>query len=123
MKLNIIEKRKKDPRYFLLKFTINYLTDNGKKGYVNNRKYNEFVNRMPNKPFGCDTIQRVYRTLLFKRINYDLWVWIYKEMKQLGYQGTPIERPIINKKIVERGIILYCSEYFVNQNKSIFSEK
>ena len=77
---------------------------------------------MPAKPFGDDTLQRVYKTLLYKRIPYVSWFWIYDEMKMLGYKGTVPVKPIINKR-TERGIILYCSDFFINQNKNIFNEK
>ncbi len=122
MKLEIIDKRKKDPRYNLLRYTLNYLTDDGKKGFINNKRYKDFLRRMPAKPFGDDTLQRVYKTLLYKRIPYVSWFWIYDEMKMLGYKGTVPVKPIINKR-TERGIILYCSDFFINQNKNIFNEK
>lgn len=119
MKLEIMERRRKDPRYFLLKFVMKILTNNSKKGIVNNKDYIEFNQKIRSK--NRNRIDAILRNLNLRELNYIQYGIIYDEMvEKYGYTGV---RPV---KQVCRDIIpttpLYLTNDFLKDNEKVLSD-
>lgn len=116
MKLHIIEKRKKEPRYILLKFALNHFTKNGKKGLKNNREYIEFHKRM--NLARSSNILYIVKHFLLAEFTYDTYSFIYDEMVKVGYKG---ERPVFtHKPLLTPSIPLYSTKEFLDDNPFLF---
>lgn len=118
MKLKCIEEKKKDPRYFLLKFVLKILTNNGKRGVSRkNKEYREFINNLPQSR-RRNSIPYMIKNLLLREYTFDTYFWIYDKMViEHGYDGPKIVRFKKNPRMVTTP--LYLTDEFIENNKKI----
>jgi len=118
MKLEIMERRRKDPRYFLLKFVMKILTNDGKRGIVNNKEYTEFNERIRSKK--RNYIDAIIRHLNLKELNYIQYGLIYDEMvEKHGYKGVrPVKKA---SKYITPTTPLYLTDDFLKDNEKVLS--
>jgi hypothetical protein len=119
MKLEIIERRKKDPRYHLLKFVQNYLTDGGKFGKYR-PSYAEWHQKYPNIVKRGWWVNTLIKELNLRQWNYDTYKLVWEEMRSYGYDGPcPVYR---KRNVIKQLVPHYLSEEFLNDNKKVLGE-